>query len=459
MTLFLIRLCEVTQMDSDKTARILHSADAHRDFVVRVRRDLHKHAEVAWTEFRTGSLAARDLLNLGGWDVKYGPMLYEKSLMMGMPSEEALERHAERAIAQGGDKQIIDAMRGGYTGVVATLKTGDGDGPTVAFRVDIDANDLQEAHDEKHRPFREGFASVNDNADHACGHDCHTAIGLTAAHVIHENRHLLPPGTVKIIFQTGEEGGRGGQPMAAAGVADDADYFMGIHMALGDMGKGVISCSVAKQSNSIKSDVTFTGVPAHAGSRPEVGKNALLAACNAAMNLYAITRHSGGNTRVNVGVLEAGVGRNVIPPNAFMKIEVRGETRELMNFMQERAVEIVEGAAKMYGVQHSIKKAGETVSAPMDREMIDLVAETARQIPEVNRVIRQRQGTGGGEDCTFFMLRVQERGGKATIANIGTVGPAVGHNSYYDIDEDSLVTGVKLMSLVALNALGRGRVR
>jgi aminobenzoyl-glutamate utilization protein A len=122
-------------------------------------------------------------------------------------------------------------------------------------------------------------------------------------------------------------------------------------------------------------------------------------------------------------------------------------------------VQIVEGAAKMYGVQYDIKKAGETVSAPMDREMIDLVAETARQIPEVKTVIRQRQGTGGGEDCTFFMLRVQERGGKATIANIGTVGPAVGHNSYYDIDEDSLVTGVKLVSMVALNALGRGRVR
>ena len=450
-------------MDSEKRPAtresILRSADAHRAFVTKFRRDLHKHAEVAWTEFRTGSLVARDLLSLGGWDVKYGPQLYEKSLMMGMPSTQALRRHSERAIAQGGDKQIIDAMRGGYTGVVATLKTGDGNGPTVAFRVDIDANDLQEAFDSKHRPFREGFASVNDNADHACGHDCHTAIGLTAAHVLYENRDLLPSGTIKIIFQTGEEGGRGGQPMAAAGVADDADYFMAIHMALGDVGMGAISCSVSKQSNSIKSDVTFKGVPAHAGSRPDAGKNALLAAANTAINLYAITRHSGGNTRVNVGVLEAGVGRNVIPPNAFMKMEVRGETRELMNFMQERAEHIVEGAATMYNVEYSITKAGETVSAPMDPEMVDLVAETAGQIPEVKTVIRQRQGTGGGEDCTFFMLRVQERGGKATIANIGTVGPAVGHNSYYDVNEDSLVTGVKLISLVALNALSRGRVR
>ena len=443
------------------TAResILKSSEAIRGFVTGLRRDIHKHAEVAWTEFRTGSRVARDLLNLG-WEVNYGPSLYEKSLMMGMPGSGELERHAMRAIAQGGDKEIIDVMRGGYTGVVARLKTGDGNGPTVAFRFDIDANDLQEAHDEKHRPFREGFASVNDNADHACGHDCHTSIGVASAHVLYENRHLLPPGTIRLIFQTGEEGGRGGQPMAATGLADEADYFMAIHMALGDVGGlGGIAAGASKMSNSVKSDVTFRGVSAHAGSRPEAGKNALLAAANAAINLYAITRHSEGNTRVNVGVLQAGVGRNVIPPDAFMKIEVRGETRGLMDFMQKRAEDIIEGAAKMYDVEYSMVKTGETVSAPMDPEMVELVAETARQIPEVKNVIMNRSMTGGGEDCTFFMLRVQERGGKATMANIGTNGPAVGHNSYYDVDEEALVTGTKLVSLVALNALGRGRVR
>ena len=446
---------------SENNAResILKSADAIRDFVTAFRRDLHKHAEVAWTEFRTGSKVARDLLNLGGWEIKYGPDLYEKSLMMGMPSKEELDRHAERAIAQGGDKEIIEAMRGGYTGVVATLKTGDGNGPVVGFRFDIDANDLEEAHDDKHRPHREGFDSVNPNADHACGHDCHTSIGLATAHILLQNRDLLPSGTVKLIFQTGEEGARGGKPMAAAGLADDCDYFMPIHMAMGDVGMGAISCSVSGQSNSIKSDVTFEGVPAHAGGRPDAGKNALLAAANATINLYAISRHSGGTSRVNVGVLQAGSGRNVIPSHAYMKMEVRGETREIMEFMQKRAVDIVAGAAQMYDVKYTMVQTGESISAPSSPEMVELIANTAREVPEVNKVIPNRKGTGGGEDCTFFMLRVQERGGLASIANIGTDSPAVAHNSYYDIDERSLVTGAKLVSLVALNALKRGKAR
>lgn len=446
---------------SENNAResILKSADALRDFTTAFRRDLHKYAEVAWTEFRTGSKVARDLLNLGGWDIKYGPDLYEKSLMMGMPSKEELDRHAERAIAQGGDKEIIETMRGGYTGVMATLKTGDGNGPVVGFRFDIDANDLEEAHDDQHRPHREGFDSVNPNADHACGHDCHTSIGVAAAHILLQNRHLLPSGTIKLVFQTGEEGGRGGKPMAAAGIVDDCDYFMPIHMALGDVGLGAISCSVSGQSNSIKSDVTFKGVPAHAGGRPDAGKNALLAAANATINLYAISRHSKGNSRVNVGVLQAGSGRNVIPASAFMKMEVRGETKEIMEYMQKRAEQVVAGAAAMYDAEYTMVKAGETVDAPSSPAMVDLIAETAGQVPEVKEVIRNRKGTGGGEDCTFFMLRVQERGGLASIANIGTDGPAVPHNSYYDIDEKSLVIGAQLVSLVALNALKRGKVR
>ena len=450
---------EESNVNAAARESILKSADALSSWVTAFRRDLHKHAEVAWTEFRSGSKVARDLLNLGGWEVKYGPELYDKSVMMGMPTPAELDRHVERAIAQGGDKEIIATMRGGYTGVVATLKTGDGNGPVVGFRFDIDANDLEEAHDDKHRPHREGFDSVNVNADHACGHDCHTSIGLAAAHILYENRHLLPSGTVKLIFQTGEEGGRGGKPMAAAGVADDCDYFMPIHMALGDVGMWAISCSVSGQSNSIKSDVTFKGVPAHAGGRPDAGKNALLAAANATLNLYAISRHSKGNTRVNVGVLQAGSGRNVIPENAFMKMEVRGETKEIMEYMQKRAEDVIAGAARMYDVEYTMTKAGETIDAPSSPAMTDLIAASAGQIPDVKEVIQNRKGTGGGEDCTFFMLRVQERGGLASIANIGTDSPAVAHNGYYDIDERSLVTGAKLVSVVALNALSRGKVR
>ncbi len=433
---------------------LLSRLDSLSASAVTWRRDFHKYPEVAWTEFRTGSIVARRLLDMGGWEVIYGEDLYDKSMMLGMPSQKELDEHAARAIAQGGDPEIIAKMKGGYTGVLATLKTGDGDGPVVAFRVDIDANDLQEAQDEEHRPYAEGFSSQNPNAMHACGHDCHTAMGLLAAQALLDARDMLPSGTIKIVFQTGEEGGRGGQPMARAGIVDDADYFMAVHVGVGpDTRLGTIGCGVSNMSCSTKSDVTFTGIPAHAGGHPESGKNALLASANAAINLYAITRHSEGATRVNVGVLNAGVGRNVIAPNAYMKIETRGVTKSLNDFMSERAVSVIQGAAKMYGVDCSIVKTGETTSAPMDPEMVEIVARSAAEIPGVEHVVRDVSMGGGGEDCTFFMLRIQERGGKATMAIVSTSGAAVGHNSYFDVDEEVIAIGAKLISLVALNCL------
>lgn len=70
-------------------------------------------------------------------------------------------------------------MAGGMTGLVATLYCGPG--PIVALRFDIDANDINEAQDDKHRPYREGFASVNPVMMHACAHDGHAAGGLGVA--------------------------------------------------------------------------------------------------------------------------------------------------------------------------------------------------------------------------------------------------------------------------------------
>ena len=422
--------------------------------VVGWRRDFHKHAEVAWTELRNGSLIVRRLLEIGKWDVKYGSELYDKSLMMGMPSHEVMEQHYKRALAQGADPEIVERMRGGYTGALATLVTGDGNGPTICFRFDIDANDLIEAEDPVHRPFSEGFASVNKGAMHGCGHDCHAAIGLGLATVLAESMDLLPSGKVKLIFQTAEEGGRGGKPMAATGMADDADFFASIHVGV-DMPTGEIACGVTDLICTTKMDATFEGVSAHAGGSPDSGKNALLAACNAAINLYAITRHSGGATRVNVGVLQAGVGRNVIAPNAFMKFEVRGSTPEINEFMVDRAMKVVEGAAAMNDVKVGVATAGECIAVDVDPEMIALVREATGLVPAVTSVRDTVSMTGGAEDCTFFMKRVQANGGKVTIIILGTSGKSVPHNSYFDVDETALPIAVQLLSAVTVKALSR----
>ncbi|MFX6288953.1 peptidase dimerization domain-containing protein, partial [Acinetobacter baumannii] len=68
----------------------------------------------------------------------------------------------------------------------------------------------------------------------------------------------------------------------------------------------------------------FTGTAAHAGAKPEDGHNALLAAAQATLALHAIAPHSEGASRVNVGVMQAGSGRNVVPASALLKVETRG---------------------------------------------------------------------------------------------------------------------------------------
>src|SRR3972149_8981965 len=106
-------------------------------------------------------------------------------------------------------------MEGGFTGVVARM-TGARPGPSIAFRFDIDANDLNESRDAVPLPAREGFASVHAGAMHACGHDGHTTLGLGLAAVLTRLRAEWP-GTATLVFQPGEEGVRGAGGAAGGG--------------------------------------------------------------------------------------------------------------------------------------------------------------------------------------------------------------------------------------------------
>ncbi len=182
--------------------KIKELAAAIEPQLIALRRDLHKHAEPAWTEFYTTALLAKKLMSLG-YEVELGEKVIRKDSMMGLPKADILKRQTEWALAEGADPALVAQMTGGMTGLVATLRHGEG--PTVALRFDIDANDIQEAQEEKHRPYREGFASVNPGAMHACGHDGHAAAGLGTAIILNEIKKQLS-GTVKLIFQPGGRG-------------------------------------------------------------------------------------------------------------------------------------------------------------------------------------------------------------------------------------------------------------
>lgn len=149
------------------------------------RRDFHHFAESGWVEFRTAAKVA-EILDSLGYELAMGRDVVDAESRMGLPDDATLSREFARARAQGAPEKWLAPFEGGFTGIVATLNTGH-PGPTLAFRVDMDALDLSEALDESHRPFRDGFASCNAGMMHACAHDGHTTIGLGLAQVLKQN--------------------------------------------------------------------------------------------------------------------------------------------------------------------------------------------------------------------------------------------------------------------------------
>lgn len=431
---------------------IVKAAQALKEKTIVRRRDFHKHAEAAWTEFRTASLVAKTLQGLG-FRVLVGEEVVDGSAMMGVPAPAELERQVERALAQGGDKGWVEKMRGGKTGVVGVMKFAK-PGPTVALRVDMDANDLVESDDPKHRPAREGFASVNKGAMHACGHDGHTAMGLGVAEVLAGLKDQLA-GTIKLIFQPAEEGVRGAKAMMARGVVDDVKYIVGAHLGVNLKKTGQVACRTEGFLATTKFDAVFTGVPAHAGGAPETGRNALLAAATATLSLHAISRHSQGVSRVNVGVIQGGTGRNVIPATAIIKVETRGATTAINEYVYAEAVRIVEAAAAMQGVKVALQLMGGAAGCDNDPALVERI----RQVAERQRLFTEilpAGNIGGSEDCTYFMERVQQNGGQAAFVMVGTELAAGHHDSFFDFNEDALVPGIALLAGVAADLMTRG---
>ena len=432
--------------------QIIKAAEALKAKTIARRRDLHQHAEVAWTEFRTAAFVAKTLTELG-YQVSTGAAVHDETAMMGVPSKAELEKHMQRAVEQGADKAWVDQMAGGKTGVVGVLKFTK-PGPVVALRFDMDANDLSESLEEKHRPFKEGFASVNKNAMHACGHDGHTSVGLAVAEVLAGMKGELA-GTIKMIFQPAEEGVRGAKAMMEKGVVDDVKYLIGMHLGVNLRKTGQVACKTEGFLATTKVDASFTGVPAHAGAAPETGKNAILAACTATLNLHAISRHSQGASRVNVGVIQGGSGRNVIPANAVIKLETRGANSDINEYVYAEAVRIIEAAAAMQGCAVSMKLMGGAAGCDSDPELVERIRKVAARQKLLPDIV-PAGNIGGSEDCSYFMERVQKNGGQATYVMLGTELAAGHHDSYFDFNEEALMPAIALMSGAAADLLTQG---
>ncbi|ASM39111.1 MAG: amidohydrolase [Campylobacter sputorum] len=424
----------------DKIANMVLSL---KDEMIKTRRFFHSHPETGFFTFFTTAVIADKLSKLG-YKLKMGREVVKPDARQGLGTKEACEEAIKRAKNLLNDNQIkyLDVMEDGLTGLVAEIDTGRS-GKLVAFRFDIDGVDVTESNDDNHRPFKEGFCSDIKGITHACGHDSHITMGLTLAKLIAENLDDFS-GKFRFIFQTAEEGTRGAVAMEKAGVCDGIDFLLGAHMGFQADKIGSIICGSNKLLATTKFDVTINGVSAHAAGAPQDGKNALLAASQMALNMHGITRHSDGVTRVNVGVLRAGEGRNVIAPNGYLACETRGETTELNEFMFEKCKDIIKGVSEIYGVSSDIKITGGTAGGDTDKEVSQMIYELAKTSPFITAEIIKEKDFGACEDFAHFMHTVQKNGGKSGYMMIGTDLKAGHHNSKFDINEGSMLAGVDM---------------
>lgn len=411
-----------------------------------IRRDFHMYPEAGWTEFRT-TAKIYDALAPYGYDIHFCKDFLNEQYVLGREINYEIE--TARAVSQGADPETIKKM-GCYPGMYADLDTGRA-GPLTVLRFDIDCVDINETDDSSHLPTLEGFMSKNPGRMHACAHDGHAAVGIVLAEALADSTEKLR-GKVRFIFQPAEEGVRGGYAIASSGLVDGADYFIAMHYGLGAP-TGTVYGGAKGFLCSAKFDALFKGKSAHAGGEPEKGRNALLAAASAALNLHAIPPHSGGITRINVGVLNAGEGRNVVPQNAVMKIETRGSTDKTAAYMLKSAERVLKGAAEMYGVELRIEKQGETISASSSEGLSALIADEALSINVVHEAYPEHT-INVSDDACWMMRRVQEHGGKAAYVIVGADLAAGHHNDHFDFDEQAMPIALELLRNVVVKING-----
>lgn len=312
-----------------------------------------------------------------------------------------------------------------------------------AFRFDIDAMPIRESTDKFHKPFREGFASENPCAMHACGHDGHLSMGIFLAKWLIENKSKLK-GKYILIFQPGEEGLRGAKSLSESEYLGGIDYFFAGHLGMG-IPSGKVGVGTGGFLASTKLDAIFYGYSSHASARPEEGKNANLVAASALLNLETLAQNSKGMSRINVGVIRGGRVRNTISDKAVLELETRGRNDEVNDFLVTRAIQVIKGSSIQYDLEYEIKIAG---SAPaIENPAYDFYDEIDEILREKGFDTVKNPDFKASEDVCYYINKVNKEGGSAIHFIFGSDLAAGHHNKAFDFDENSLVAGLNVYKI------------
>ncbi|MEK6267562.1 MAG: amidohydrolase [Planococcus sp. (in: firmicutes)] len=407
-------------------------------YVIEQRRKRHQYPEIGFAEYVTTYELSEQLAGKG-FSLFYGTDFLTSEERMGVPCDPMLAENEQRALQKGVPAEFLEKMKGGHTGFAAVLDTGR-PGPKFAYRFDIDALPIEEAGCVDHVPAQQEFRSQIAGMMHACGHDGHAAIGLGLANYLSKKKDSLS-GKYTILFQPAEEGGRGAKAIVDKGWLDHIDYFMSGHVGIHNLPSGTVAATTSKFLASSKINAKFIGKSAHSGLEPNEGRNALLAAASAALHLHSIANHKDGITRINVGTLHAGAGRNVIADKALMEIETRGETNNLDAYMQENATRILQASAALYDVELELEHMGRSVSTAADHDFAKVVERACASSTSLKIVPHLE--VGASEDVTYMIERVREQGGKATFMIFASPLPAGHHHPCFDYEEQALLAGLE----------------
>lgn len=410
---------------------------------VKWRRQLHQHPQPAWLEFyATGFIAEK--LSGWGYEILQGYQIIDAEKRLFVPESDVIKKEYEKTLALGMEEQYLHSAKDGLTGVVGILK-GREAGPVIAFRFDIDGLEITESTAASHRPYAEGFVSKHFGYAHMCGHDSHAATGLLLAKYFADNIEQVK-GTIKLIFQPGEEKLCGASAMVPKGIVDDVNYLIGGHVASNLLKIGQIALNVKNMLAIARFEITYKGKAAHSTGRPDQGKNALLGACTAVTNLHAIARHGLGAAMINVGRIEGGVTFNVVPDYTAFWLEIRAATSEINDYMLARVREVISGAAQMYGLEFEIKPIVNAPAGSASPELIEIGTRVAMQTPQIEEVVPE-VAINASEDFVVLANAVQNRGGKAIYVIHGTPIGGGQHSNLFDLDEKVILNAAQFYSL------------
>ena len=377
--------------------RIERGIARHADEFIALRRDLHRHPELAFQEQRTAGLVA-DKLRAWGYEVSTG-------------------------------------IAG--TGVVGVLRRGAGQN-TLGLRADMDALPIQEATGLPH-------ASCHAGLMHACGHDGHTATLLAAAKHLAEQGDF--DGTLNLIFQPAEEGLGGARKMMEDGLFEQfpCDAIFAMHNMPGFPRGKLLLREGATMASSENITITLEGQGGH-GAMPHVAIDPVVAGAAIVLGLQTIVARNVPPLQmavITVGAFQAGQANNVIPQRATLELSVRSLDRAVHQLLNRRIRELVEAQAQSYGCQASIEFRGGYPVLVNTQPETDFARQVALELVGPENVELQTAPLTGSEDFAFMLEQLP--GSYLFIGNgdqaSGGHGACMVHNPNYDFDDGNIAIG------------------